>query len=53
MSATYDDPNREALGLPPIWTGAGDVVEPQPTDEGDDLEQHRSRRRKAKDDADE
>lgn len=24
----YDDPNRESLGLPPIWTGAGDVVEP-------------------------
>jgi len=24
----YDDPNREAVGLAPIWTGAGDVVEP-------------------------
>lgn len=27
----FDDPNREAVGLAPIWTGAGepDVVEPQ------------------------
>ena len=30
MSGTqYDDPNRESLGLEPIWTGAGDVIEPQ------------------------
>jgi hypothetical protein len=21
----YDDPNREALGLAPIWTGAGEA----------------------------
>lgn len=20
--STFDDPNREAVGLPPIWTGA-------------------------------
>ena len=27
MSATfYDDPNREAIGLAPIWTGAGEVT---------------------------
>jgi hypothetical protein len=26
----FDDPNREALGLEPIWTGAGDPqMEPQ------------------------
>ena len=26
MTATfYDDPNREAIGLPPIWTGAGEA----------------------------
>jgi hypothetical protein len=24
----YDDPNREAVGLDPIWTGAGDEVQP-------------------------
>jgi hypothetical protein len=24
----YDDPNREAVGLEPIWTGAGDVMQP-------------------------
>ena len=28
----YDDPNREAVGLPPIWTGADEVAEPK-TDE--------------------
>ena len=22
MSTQYDDPNREAVGMPPIWTGA-------------------------------
>lgn len=22
--ATFSDPNREALGLPPIWTGRGE-----------------------------
>ena len=26
----YDDPNREALGLPPIWTGAGEAPEGDP-----------------------
>jgi hypothetical protein len=29
MSTTYDDPNREAVGLPPIWTGADAVPEPK------------------------
>lgn len=24
MTTTYDDPNREAVGVQPIWTGAGD-----------------------------
>jgi hypothetical protein len=24
----YDDPNRESVGLEPIWTGAGDEVQP-------------------------
>lgn len=24
----YDDPNREAVGLAPIWTGAGEVEPP-------------------------
>ena len=28
---TFDDPNRESLGLSPIWTGAGD--EPAPPEE--------------------
>ena len=28
----YDDPNREAVGLAPIWTGADAAPEPQ-TDE--------------------
>jgi len=31
---TFDDPNRESLGLDPIWTGAGD--EPAPPDEEDE-----------------
>ena len=26
----FDDPNREALGLPPIWTGAGGEDPPPP-----------------------
>jgi len=26
----YDDPNREAVGLAPIWTGAGAEVNPPP-----------------------
>ena len=25
----FDDPNREAVGMPPIWTGADDVAEPK------------------------
>ena len=25
----FDDPNREAVGLAPIWTGADDVAEPK------------------------
>jgi hypothetical protein len=29
----YEDPNREAVGLAPIWTGADDVTEPK--DEAD------------------
>ena len=29
MSTQYDDPNREAVGMPPIWTGAD--VTPAPT----------------------
>jgi hypothetical protein len=29
MSNTFDDPNREAVGLPPIWTGADVAPEPQ------------------------
>lgn len=24
----YDDPNRESVGLAPIWTGAGEEVQP-------------------------
>jgi hypothetical protein len=38
-----DDPNREAVGVEPIWTGAGDPPDPPP--EGGAT----SRRRKAKD----
>ncbi len=37
--STFDDPNRESVGLPPIWTGAGDVTEPpvEPDPEATDL----------------
>lgn len=31
---TFDDPNRESVGLSPIWTGAGETTEP-PTEETD------------------
>jgi len=35
MSGTqYDDPNRESIGLEPIWSGAGDA-EPPPINEID------------------
>ena len=27
--STFDDPNREAVGLAPIWTGAGDAPPPE------------------------
>jgi len=30
----YDDPNREAVGLAPIWSG----VSPEPKDGGDGLD---------------
>lgn len=26
----FNDPNREAVGLAPIWTGAGDPPDPPP-----------------------
>jgi len=43
MSGTqYDDPNRESLGLPPIWSETGDNVTDPPPIEG--------RKTKAKDD---
>jgi hypothetical protein len=29
MSTTYDYPNRESVGLAPIWTGAGDEPPPE------------------------
>ena len=33
--STFEDPNRESVGLPPIWTGAGDPPpEPLPDPEG-------------------
>ena len=31
---TFDDPNRESVGLPPIWTGA-DTDPTDPVDPGD------------------
>jgi len=32
--STFDDPNRESVGLPPIWTGADEEVgEPKPAAE--------------------
>ena len=34
MSATYDDPNRESVGLAPIWTGA-DTDPTDPVDPGE------------------
>ena len=27
--STFDDPNREAVGQPPIWTGAGEEPPPE------------------------
>jgi len=33
----FDDPNRESLGLAPIWTGAGD--EPAPPEEDEALDE--------------
>ncbi len=27
--SNFDDPNREAVGLAPIWTGAGDAPPPE------------------------
>jgi hypothetical protein len=27
--STFDDPNRESVGLAPIWTGAGEEVAPE------------------------
>jgi len=40
---TFDDPNRESLGLAPIWTGAGDdapAPEPEPDPEQFDPAAH-------------
>lgn len=34
----FDDPNRQALGLDPIWTGAGDEPDPPPEVEGESLD---------------
>jgi hypothetical protein len=28
--STFEDPNRESVGLPPIWTGAGEEPPPDP-----------------------
>lgn len=33
----YDDPNREAVGLEPIWTGAGEPPPPEGDDELDTM----------------
>ena len=41
-----DDPNRESVGLPPIWTGAGDQPDPPP----DGGETKRGKRAKDTDD---
>jgi hypothetical protein len=30
---TFDDPNRESLGLAPIWTGAGEEPAPEPEED--------------------
>jgi hypothetical protein len=35
-STFYDDPNRQSVGLEPIWTGADAEVEPTGYDPGDD-----------------
>jgi hypothetical protein len=32
---TFDDPNREAIGQPPIWTGATDTAPTEPPPEGE------------------
>ena len=44
MSTTYDDPNREAVGLAPIWSGAG-AAEPPPEGE---VQATKSKSRKGK-----
>jgi hypothetical protein len=36
--STFSDPNRESVGLPPIWTGAGET-EPETPPEGGGGEQ--------------
>jgi len=47
---TYDDPNRQAVGLEPIWTGAGEEVAPQKTKAADDDDKPKpSSKAKAKD----
>jgi hypothetical protein len=47
----FDDPNREAVGLEPIWTGAGD---PPPPPEGRETKStSSSSKAKKKDDVEE
>jgi hypothetical protein len=42
--STFDDPNREALGLEPIWTGAGDDTPPaDPPPDGEPEPEPKSR----------
>jgi hypothetical protein len=46
--STFDDPNREAVGLPPIWTVGAEpkgkkTPEPEPESEPE-AEQHKSKR---------
>ena len=35
----YDDPNRQAVGEAPIWTGAGEEPEPEPEPEPEEPEE--------------
>ena len=46
--STFDDPNRESLGLAPIWTGAGEEPPPpEPEVEEDETSSRTSSKKKS------
>jgi hypothetical protein len=50
VTGTFDDPNREAVGLPPIWTAP--APEPDPEVEDAPAKSAKPAKRAAKDDRD-